>query len=128
MLDFHLKLHLYTLPRNSLYETFPSIILKGIDGFVFVVDSLVEKLGENIIAFENAKKIMSGEGILSSSVPAVIQYNKRDLNEVTPVEILRSELNPARIPEVEASAISGEGVMETLKLLTQQVIRKIAGD
>lgn len=124
--DFHLKLHLYTLPQNSLYETVPSVILKGIDGFVFVADSTIEKLGTNIAALEEAKRILSSEGILPSNVPAVMQYNKRDLPAITPIEVLRSELNTARIPEVEASANKGEGVMETLKLVSQQVLKNIA--
>jgi signal recognition particle receptor subunit beta len=125
--DFHIKLHLYTLPQNSLYETVPSIILKGIDGFVFVADSTIEKLGLNIKTLEEAKNILSEEGILPSSVPAVIQYNKRDLPSITPIEVLRAELNTARIPEVEASAHNGDGVMETLKIVSQQVLRNIAG-
>jgi mutual gliding-motility protein MglA len=124
--DFHIKLHLYTLPQNSLYETVPSVILKGIDGFVFVADSTIEKLGENILALDEAKRILSLEGILPSTVPAVMQYNKRDLPSVTPMEILRAELNTARIPEVEASAHKGEGVMNTIKLISQQVIKNIA--
>ncbi|MDB2447067.1 gliding-motility protein MglA [bacterium] len=125
--DFHLKLHLYTLPQNSLYETVPSVILKGIDGFVFVADSTIEKLGVNITALEEAKRVLSSEGILPSAVPAVMQYNKRDLPSITPIEVLRAELNTARVPEIEASAHKGEGVMETLKLVSQQVIRNIAG-
>ena len=124
--DYHLKLHLYTLPQNSLYETVPSIILKGIDGFVFVADSTIEKLGANIASLEESKKILSTEGILPSAVPAVMQYNKRDLPSITPIEVMRAELNTARIPEVEASAHKGHGVMETLKLVSQQVIRNIA--
>ena len=124
--DFHIKLHLYTLPQNSLYETVPSVILKGIDGFVFVADSTIEKLGENIKALEEAKRVLSLEGILPSTVPAVMQYNKRDLPSVTPIEILRAELNTARIPEIEASAQKGEGVMNTIKLISQQVIKNIA--
>jgi len=124
--DFHIKLHLYTLPQNSLYETVPSIILKGIDGFVFVADSTIEKLGLNIKTLDTAKNTLSNEGILPSSVPAVVQYNKRDLPSITPIEVLRSELNTARIPEVEASAQKGEGVVETLKLVAKQVLRNIA--
>jgi len=124
--DFHIKLHLYTLPQNSLYETVPSIILKGIDGFVFVADSTIEKLGLNIKTLDTAKNTLSNEGILPSSVPAVVQYNKRDLPSITPIEVLRSELNTARIPEVEASAQNGEGVVETLKLVAKQVLRNIA--
>ena len=77
--DFHVKLHLYTLPHNPLYETVSSVILKGIDGYVFVVDSRFDAMGENIEALLSAKKLLSQDGSNPNDLPLVIQYNKRDV-------------------------------------------------
>lgn len=125
--DFHIKLHLYTLPQNDFYETLLPIILKGVDGYVFVADSSVEKLADNIETFERAKVFLTREGILPFGVPAVFQYNKRDLSSATPTEVLSASLNVSRAVEIEAQSSKGIGVLETLKEISQQVVRNIAG-
>ena len=124
---FHLKLHLYTVPSNTLYETVRSIIMKGADGYVFVADSSPEKLASNIEELQYIRKILVDEGITQADMPAVIQYNKKDLHGSVPVEVLRSELNPTRLPDFEASAKNGTGVLESLLDVTTQVIRRLAG-
>lgn len=117
--DFHLKLHLYTLPMNSLFQTVSSVILKGVDGFVFVADSRVESLADNAEYLKRCRKILIDEGFNIAELPRVIQYNKRDLPGIVSIDILRQELNPSGAPDFEAVANKGQGVIETLEGLAQ---------
>ena len=125
--DWHVKLHLYTLPTNALYETVTSVITKGLDGYIFIADSQPEKLPANIEALQMMRKIFMEEGQAPAEMPAVVQYNKRDLAGTIPIEVLRSELNPARLPDFEASAKNGRGVLEALHEIAVQVVRRLAG-
>lgn len=123
--DFHLKLHLFTLPMNSLYHTVPTVILKGIDGFVFVADSRVECLADNAMYLQKCRKILLDEGFNIAELPRVIQYNKRDMPGAIEIEILRQELNPSKAPEFEAVATKGQGVIETLEGLAHLMTRNL---
>jgi hypothetical protein len=125
--NYHLKLHLYTIPAQSLYDTVRSVIMKGVDGFVFVADSSPEKLACNVEELQIVRKIFSEEGLVHADMPSVIQYNKRDMAGAVPVEVLRSELNPSRHVDVEACAKHGLGVLESLQEIAAQVIRRMAG-
>ncbi len=124
--DFHLKLHLFTLPTNSLYESVSSVILKGIDGFVFVADSRVESMVNNVESLTNAKRFLTEEGYNVAEMPKVFQYNKRDLSDLLPVDVLRAELNPGGVADHEAVATDSIGTMETLQTLAKSVINKIS--
>ena len=124
--DFHLKLHLFTVPSNSLYQSVSSVILKGVDGFVFVADSRIESLADNIDHYFQVRRMLTESGYNIADLPRVFQYNKRDLGEATPVDILRNELNPSRLPEQEAVAIKSLGTMETLQAMAKQVIKRLA--
>jgi mutual gliding-motility protein MglA len=126
--DFHFKVHLFTLPLNELYQTVPTVILKGVDGCVFVADSRVEALAENTECLKKVKALLTEEGYNTADIPWVIQYNKRDLAEATPVALLRQQLNPAqRFPELEAIAHKGDGVLETIEALAKQMKRLLDG-
>ncbi len=124
--DFHLKMHLYALPSHTLYATLPAVVLKGIDGYVFVADSRVDAMGENIVSLMAAKRLLSEEGYNASDLPRVIQYNKRDLPNTVPVEIMRQELNPGGAPDQESVAINSMGTMEALQAMAKQVLRRLA--
>lgn len=124
--DFHLKLHLYTLPMISLYPSVSSVIFKGVDGFVFVADSRVEAMVDNLTALQEARRLFTDEGYNIVDMPRVIQYNKSDLKELVPLEILRAELNPASLPEQKAVASQGVGTMETLQLMANQVLKRLS--
>lgn len=124
--DFHLKLHLFTIPTNSLYQSVPSVILKGVDGFVFVADSRIEAIADNIDCFAGVRRLLTETGYNIADLPRVFQYNKRDLPELAPVEILRNELNPGRMPEQEAVAVKSLGTMETLQAMAKQVVKRLA--
>jgi len=124
--DFHLKLHLFTLPTNPLYESVASVILKGVDGFVFVADSRVEAMADNVDTMAAARRLLAEEGYNLADMPRVFQYNKRDLPEVVPLDILRHELNPGNAPDHKAVATQSVGTMETLQAMAKLVLRKIA--
>ena len=123
--DFHVKLHLFTLPVSSLYQSTASVILRGVDGFVFVADSRVESLIENTKAMNKCRRLLQDEGYNVAELPRVIQYNKRDLGGILPVDILRQELNSAGYPDIEASATQNIGVMESLESLARQIMDKL---
>jgi len=124
--DFHLKLHLFTLPNNPLYESVTSVILKGVDGFVFVADSRVEAMADNVDGMQAARRILAEEGYNVADMPRVVQYNKRDLEGLVPLEVMRQELNPGNMPDQEAVATRSVGTMETLQAMAKLVTKKIA--
>ncbi len=123
--DFHVKLHLFTLPVSSLYESTSSVILRGVDGFVFVADSRIECLVDNVNALNRCRKILQDEGYNVAELPRAIQYNKRDLPGIFPIEVMRKELNSSEYPDFEASALNNIGVMESLESIARQIMDKL---
>lgn len=123
---FHLKLHLFTLPTNSLYETVSTVMLRGLDGFIFIADSRVEAMADNVDSLIATRKLLSDEGYNLAEMPRVIQYNKRDLLDLVPIDVLRQELNPGHHADQQAIAITSMGTMETLQAMAKQVIKRLA--
>ncbi|AMV70939.1 GTPase domain-containing protein [Desulfuromonas carbonis] len=119
---FKTRFHLYTVPGQVFYDASRKLILKGVDGVVFVADSQEERLDANIESLENLKVNLEEQGYQLEKLPFVMQYNKRDLPNVTPVEELRALLNPDGVPEFEACATTGEGVFETLKAVAKLIL------
>lgn len=119
---FKTRFHLYTVPGQVFYDASRKLILKGVDGVVFVADSQAERLDANIESMENLKDNLDEQGFDIEKIPFVIQYNKRDLPDVTSVDELSNLLNPRRVPEMEASATAGDGVFETLKAVAKLVL------
>lgn len=119
---FKTRFHLYTVPGQIFYDASRKLILKGVDGIVFVVDSQAERMDANIESFENMKENLQEHGYDLDSIPYVIQYNKRDLPSAVPVEELRKIMNPANVPDFEAVATKGIGVFETLKAIIKLVL------
>ncbi|HXV21678.1 MAG TPA: ADP-ribosylation factor-like protein, partial [Desulfuromonadales bacterium] len=119
---FKTRFHLYTVPGQVFYDASRKLILKGVDGVVFVADSQEERLDANIESMENLKVNLEEQGYELEKLPFVIQYNKRDLPNVTSVDELRNLLNPDSVPEFEACATTGEGVFETLKAVAKQIL------
>ncbi len=119
---FKVRFHLYTVPGQVFYDASRKLILKGVDGIVFVADSQIERMDANIESFENMIVNLEEQGYSIKSVPYVIQYNKRDLPNAAPVEEMRAELNKDHVPDFEAIAIKGVGVFETLKAITKLVL------
>ncbi len=123
---FKLRFQLYTTPGQALYEASRKLILRGVDGLVFVVDSQRSRLEENVRIFEALKRELAAVGYEFNDLPFVFQYNKRDLPDIVSVEELNEKLNPeVKYKYFEAVAIEGKGVMETLKAISQEVLLKL---
>ncbi len=119
---FKTRFHLYTVPGQVFYDASRKLILKGVDGVVFVADSQEERLDANIESLENLKDNLEEQGYDLEKIPFVIQYNKRDLPNQSPLDELQELLNPDQVPEFEACALTGEGVFETLKAVAKQIL------
>ncbi len=120
---FKTRFHLYTVPGQVFYDASRKLILKGVDGVVFVADSQEERFEANLESVENLKQNLKEQGYDIAKVPWVIQYNKRDLPNAVALEKLREALNPSgTATEFEASAATGKGVFETLKALAKLVL------
>ncbi|MBI4950355.1 MAG: GTPase domain-containing protein [Deltaproteobacteria bacterium] len=119
---FKTRFHLYTVPGQIFYDASRKLILKGVDGIVFVADSQVERMDANIESFDNMKINLEEQGYSLSEIPYVVQYNKRDLPNIVPVSELKKMLNSNGIPDFEAVASDGLGVFETLKAIVKLVL------
>ncbi len=154
---FKVKFHLYTVPGQVYYNASRKLILKGVDGVVFVADSQIERMEANIEAMQNLYDNMAQHGYDLTKLPFIIQYNKRDLPNAAPVGELQAALNPGwpvtdaarkrltpdpfrpgeyvvfqqdgewieRAPHIEAVAMTGEGVFDTLKALSKLVVKTL---
>ena len=119
---FRTRFHLYTVPGQIFYDSSRKLILKGVDGIVFVADSQIERMDANIESFENLKDNLQEQGYSLQQIPYVIQYNKRDLPDRVPVDQMRQVLNTEGVPDFEAVATEGKGVFDTLKAVVKQVL------
>lgn len=119
---FKTRFHLYTVPGQVFYDASRKLILKGVDGVVFVADSQEERYDANIESLDNLRFNLTEQGYDLDKIPYIIQYNKRDLPNAMPVEELRRDLNPTGVPEYEACAATGEGVFETLKAVAKLIL------
>jgi signal recognition particle receptor subunit beta len=116
------RVQLYTVPGQVYYEASRRIVLRGVDGIVFVADSSADRLKENIESLENLKYNLAALQIPMSTLPVVIQYNKRDLPSAMPLRYLKDALQLDDQPAYEAIAIQGIGVFETLKAIVGSVL------
>lgn len=119
---FKTRFHLFTVPGQVFYDASRKLILKGVDGVVFVADSQVDRLDANIESLESLKRNLLEHGEDLDSLPFVIQYNKRDLPTAVDFDYLEERLNPKSAPSFEAVATTGEGVFNTLKAVAKQVL------
>jgi signal recognition particle receptor subunit beta len=119
---FKTRFHLYTVPGQVFYDASRKLILKGVDGVVFVADSQVERMEANVESLDNLKINLREQGYELEKIPYVVQYNKRDLPNAAPLEEMRKLLNPSGVPEFEACATTGEGIFETLKCVAKLVL------
>jgi signal recognition particle receptor subunit beta len=154
---FRTRFHLYTVPGQVYYNASRKLILKGVDGVVFVADSQIDRMEANLEAMQNLYDNMAQHGYDLTKMPFVIQYNKRDLPNAAPIAELDSALNPGwpvedparqkptpdpyrpgeylvrevdgtwieRVPTFEAVAVKGEGVFDTLKAVSKQVLKTL---
>ena len=123
---FKTRFHLYTVPGQVYYNASRKLILKGVDGVIFVADSQRSRMEANVEAMYNLYENMESYGYDIETIPFVIQYNKRDLSDIQSVEELRAELNPTGAPDFEGVAIEGVGVFDTLKAVSKQVVKVLS--
>ncbi len=123
---FKTRFHLYTVPGQVYYNASRRLILKGVDGIVFVADSQAERMDANIAALENLYENLTDYGYDAERLPLVLQWNKRDLQNAVPTDELRAQLNPAGLPEFEAVAVDGRGVFDTLKAVSKLVLKSLS--
>jgi hypothetical protein len=122
---FKTRFHLYTVPGQVFYDASRKLILKGVDGVCFVADSQMARWDANIESLDNLRINLQEQGYELDKLPYVVQYNKRDLPDVSTVDELRAELNPTGVPDFEAVAPEGTGVFDTLKALAKQVLAEL---
>ena len=124
---FKTRFHLYTVPGQVVYDASRRLILKGLDGIVFVADSQAERMEENLQSLRNLELNLEQQGYELRSLPLAIQYNKRDLPNALPLAELRNALNPYNAPDFEGRAREGIGVFEALKTTSKAIITTLKG-
>ncbi|HEX8813950.1 MAG TPA: GTPase domain-containing protein [Terriglobales bacterium] len=122
---FKTRIHLYTVPGQVFYDASRKLILRGVDGVVFVADSQQERMDANIEALDNLQDNLKEHGYDLGKIPYVLQLNKRDLPNVLPIDTLTKELRKKQEPIYEAVAFQGTGVFETLKEIARQVLLEL---
>ena len=122
---FKTRIHLYTVPGQGFYDASRKLILRGVDGIVFVADSQEQRMDANVEALDNLMSNLKEHGYDFNKIPYVLQLNKRDLPNILPVDLLCTELRKKNEAVVEAVAFQGIGVFETLKEIAKQVLTEL---
>ncbi len=122
---FKTRFHLYTVPGQVFYDASRKLILKGVDGVIFVADSQEERMDANLEAHDNLVTNLKGQGYDFNSIPYVLQFNKRDLPTAMPIEDMKKVLCRRNEPIVEACASKGIGVFETLRAVAKVVLQEL---
>jgi mutual gliding-motility protein MglA len=122
---FKTRFHLYTVPGQVFYDASRKLILKGVDGVVFVADSQIERMEANVESLDNLRLNLAEQGYDLDRLPYVVQHNKRDLPNAAPLAEMRRLLNPRGVPDFEACASVGKGVFETLKAVARGVLQDL---
>jgi signal recognition particle receptor subunit beta len=123
---FRTKFQVYTVPGQVMYNSTRKLVLRAVDGVIFVCDSQWEKMRENVESFRNLQENLASYGYSLETTPYVVQYNKRDLGNVAPVEYLQYAINPRQVPDFEAIAIRGDGVFDTLNCICTLVLSQMS--
>jgi signal recognition particle receptor subunit beta len=122
---FKTRFHLYTVPGQVFYDASRKLILKGVDGVVFVADSQEERMDANVESLYNLEENLQTQGYDLMKLPYVLQLNKRDLPNIIPADEIAAELRRKEEPVVEAVASNGAGVFDTLKAVAKQVLTEL---
>jgi signal recognition particle receptor subunit beta len=122
---FRTRFHLYTVPGQVFYDASRKLILKGVDGVVFVADSQAARMDANLESLKNLELNLKEQGYEFKTIPYVLQFNKRDLPTAMPVEEMKKALHTKGEPIFEAIANKGTGVFETLKMIAKMVLLEL---
>ncbi|MEX2535811.1 MAG: ADP-ribosylation factor-like protein [Trueperaceae bacterium] len=124
---FKTRFHLYTVPGQVFYNSSRKLILRGVDGIVFIADSAPNRLRANAESLRSLRENLQEYNLSPSEVPLTIQINKRDVPDALPVEMIRQVLDPSnKIPVFEAVAQEFKGVFEPLRAVSTLVLEKLA--
>lgn len=121
--DYTIRFHLYTVPGQVLYDSARKLILRGIDGVVFVVDSQIERLEDDLESWKHLQANLANHDVDPQTVPMALQLNKRDLPNAIPTAEMRQLFNHRNLPEFETTATKGRGVMECFHSVAKQVLK-----
>jgi hypothetical protein len=124
---YQTRFHLFSVPGQVIYDASRKLIIKGLDGVIFVADSQAERMEENLQALHNLERNLEAQGMDINEIPLVFQYNKRDLPTASSVKDLRFQLNKYNAPDFEANAAEGRGVMESLKTVSKSIVQVLKG-
>ena len=116
------RVHLYTVPGQVVYDAVRKLVLRGVDGVVFVADSQPERMEVNIETLDNLRTNLKEHGYDLDTIPFTIAYNKRDLPNIMPIEEMDKVLNTRPVKAFPSSAVTGEGVFEALKDISKQMV------
>jgi len=127
---FKTKFQLYTVPGQVIYNMTRQLVLRGVDGIIFVADSQYEKMAENVESFQNLEDNLKTQKLNLADIPLVIQYNKRDIANVAPVEYMEFLLNnrETQAPSFTSVASKCEGVFESLNMITRMLLNKFINE
>src|SRR6185503_353183 len=127
---FKTKFQLYTVPGQVIYNTTRQLVLRGVDGIVFVADSQYDKMEDNVKSFQNLEENLKTLDLDLDEIPYVLQYNKRDLPNAAPVEYMEFLLNnrDLQVPAFGATAHKCNGVFETLNMITRMLLHKFISE
>ena len=123
---FKTRFHLYTVPGQVFYDASRKLILKGVDGVVFVADSQAARMDANVESIENLQRNLQEHGFDLTTIPYVLQLNKRDLPTAVPLEEMLPVLRLKNEPYFESVAVKGIGVFDTLKACAKQVLMELS--
>lgn len=119
---FKTRFQVYTVPGQPLYEDSRKLLLKGVDGLIFVADSKLERLKDNLDSIEELRGHIQKMGHTPKDIPMVIQYNKRDLSDACALDELRKVVNTFHVPDYETVAIDGKGILEPFQEVLRQIV------
>ena len=122
---YNTRMHLYAIPGGPVHDRQRKLLMKGVDGIVFVADSAPDRLDENVQSLSMLREGLGEFRYHLSRIPHVIQYNRRDVAGALPIEHLRNVLNEFGAPDFPANAKSGDGVLETLKAISKMVLKDV---
>jgi signal recognition particle receptor subunit beta len=123
--DYTVRLHLYKIPGEMAYEQSRALISKGVDGVVFVADSQLARMDQNLESIEGLKRLLAEDGHEWNDVPCVFMYNKRDLPGTVPADELTRYLNKEGQPDFDSIATSGRGVVDAFKAISAHVLKDL---
>jgi small GTP-binding protein len=122
---FKTKIQLFTVPGQTYYNATRKLVLKGADGVVFVADSQAAQLAANIESYKNLGENLKVNGLNMETIPLVIQWNKQDMKNLLSLEELEAKINIRKVPTVKAVAVKGDGVLETFKAISKEVMHAL---